>query len=81
MHYQINQVRPNSDYTLTLFFENGETRRFDMNPYLNKGVFKKLKSWEQFREARVALGTVVWPDDLDMAPETLYAESTIESKI
>lgn len=56
-------------------FDNGETRRFDMSPYLEKGIFKKLKDLARFKAAFVAYGTVVWPDELDIAPETLYMES------
>ena len=72
---RVIKVTANEDYTLLVEFDNSETRRFDMSPYLEKGVFKKLKDRARFKAAYVAYGTVVWPEDLDIAPETLYVES------
>lgn len=75
----IKQVVANTDFTLRLFFSNGEKRRFDMKPYLDKGIFTQLKDWQRFQKARISLGTVVWDDDLDVAPETLYLDSVPET--
>lgn len=71
---RVINVTPNDDFTLTVAFDNGETRRFDMRPYLEMGVFKQLKDAARFKSAHVAYGTVVWPGNLDVAPETLYVE-------
>jgi hypothetical protein len=64
-----------SDYRLILEFENGERRLFDMYPYLEKMPFLKLKGSPVFNLARVDYGTVVWPGNIDIAPETLYDRS------
>ncbi|MBU1367263.1 MAG: DUF2442 domain-containing protein, partial [Candidatus Omnitrophica bacterium] len=45
---------------------------FDMTPYLDKKPFIKLKVSELFIKATVAYGTVVWPGNIDIAPETLW---------
>lgn len=45
-----------------------------MRPYLEMGAFKQLKDTARFKAAHVAYGTVVWPGDLDVAPETPYVE-------
>lgn len=66
-------VKP--DYVLLLEFENGEKRLFDMKPYLEKRPFMPLKGSTLFAQARVDYGTVVWPGDIDIAPETLYDRS------
>lgn len=71
----VKEVHPDRNYTLNLVFSNGETRQFDMKPYLDKGIFTRLKDWRCFQKARISLGTVVWEEDLDVAPETLYLES------
>jgi hypothetical protein len=63
------------DHTLLLVFENGEKRRFDMKPLLDKKPFSKLKDSPLFLKATVAYGTVVWPGNIDIAPETLWDES------
>lgn len=75
MEPQLKSVKAHPDHRLTLSFSNGETRIFDMSPYLDKGVFKQLKNWELFRQAKISWDTVVWPNELDIAPETLYLES------
>lgn len=70
------KVEARPDYTLMLEFENGERRVFDMGPYLEKRPFKALKDFPLFSQARVDCGTVVWPGNIDIAPETLYDRST-----
>jgi len=68
-------VEPQSDNTLILVFENRERRHFDMKPYLDKKPFVKLKYLPLFMKASVANGTVVWPGNIDIAPETLWDNS------
>jgi len=63
------------DHTLLLVFENGEKRRFDMKPWLDQKPFSRLKNSPLFLQATVAHGTVVWPGDIDIAPETLWDQS------
>lgn len=63
------------DYILHLTFENGEQRVFDMAPLLSKKPFDRLQDPYRFAMAHVDYGTVVWPGDIDIAPETLYDKS------
>ena len=72
---RVTHAEPRDDFYLVMDFTNGERRAFDMRPYLDIGVFKRLKNKQIFKQAKVAFGTVVWPGDLDIAPETLYIES------
>lgn len=69
------RVIPRQDFNLELTFATGETRLFDMRPYLDKGVFQRLKDPALFQQAYVAFDTVCWPGNLDIAPETLYDRS------
>jgi hypothetical protein len=68
-------VEAQIDHTLLIMFENGEKRRFDMNPYLDKKPFSKLKNSPLFMKATVECGTVAWPGNIDIAPETLWDRS------
>ena len=68
-------VKTSDDFELTLKFNTGEERLFDMKPYLDKGDFKRLKEPSLFNQAYVAFDTVCWPGNLDMAPATLYDKS------
>lgn len=70
-------VKASDSYSLLIDFDTGETRLFDMSPYLDKGVFKQLKDTQKFSQAYVAGGTVCWPGGLDIAPETLYDKSVL----
>jgi hypothetical protein len=69
------RVVAQKDYTLLIEFENGEKRRFDMRPFLDQEPFLRLKDPPLFLKATVAYGTVVWPGNIDIAPETLWDQS------
>ncbi|TXT21757.1 MAG: hypothetical protein FD134_2584 [Gallionellaceae bacterium] len=69
------KVEVGADYALLLEFENGEKRVFDMRPFMDKKPFVKIKDTPLFAQARVGYGTVVWPGNIDIAPETLYDRS------
>lgn len=66
---------PHNNYHLEIEFSTGEKKMFDARPYLNKGIFQQLQDVHLFMQAYVALDTVCWPGDLDIAPETLYDRS------
>ena len=68
-------VKTHEDYTLELVFENGEKRIFDMKPFFEKKPFTKLQNSLLFFKASVQYGTVVWPGNIDIAPETLWTRS------
>jgi hypothetical protein len=68
-------VEPLSEYKLSLEFENQEKRIFDVTPYLEMGVFRQLKDKNIFSRAFIEGGTVMWPGEIDIAPETLYDRS------
>jgi len=70
----VKSVRANDDHTLDLVFADGRTGRFNMNPYLESRAFAPLKSVGFFKLAHVECGTVVWNDNVDIAPERLYEE-------
>jgi len=68
-------VKAELGYGLVLEFENGETRRFDMSKYLDQKPWTKLKDSPIFFHPKVEYGTVVWPGEIDIDPETLYERS------
>ena len=63
------------EFQLCLEFENGERRRFDMRPLLQMKPWNRIANPELFAWVRVDYGTVVWPGEIDIAPETLYDDS------
>lgn len=71
----IISVTPSQDFQLLLVFTNGEKRRFDMRPLLAMKPWNRIAIPTVFSRARVEYGTVVWPGEIDVAPETLYLDS------
>jgi len=72
-------VKAMQDYTLVLTFSNGEKRTFNVLPLLEKSVYKPLANKAFFLTAKIDGGTVVWNDDIDIAPENLYRQSKLSA--
>lgn len=71
----VTAVESISGNTLHLRFDNGELRVFDCSSLMDLPPYKdRLHS--VFKLARAEYGTVVWPGDLDISPETVYLRST-----
>jgi len=68
-------VWPRPDFQLDLEFQNGERRRFDVRQLLAIKPWTRIASPSIFNLVRLGYGTVVWPGDVDIAPETLYDDS------
>jgi hypothetical protein len=53
-------------------------RRISLRVAGVSGVFKRFRDLTFFREFRVdeEIGTLTWSGEIDIAPETLYAEAT-----
>jgi hypothetical protein len=66
---------PATDYEVRVRFDDGLSARVDLSYLLEYGgVFEPLHDLEYFRQLRADpdAGTIVWPNDADIAPETLY---------
>lgn len=72
MLFDVISVTAKPGFELLLEFENGERRRFNMLTYINQKPWVRLKSGNTFFGAFVENGTVAWPGNIDIDPETLY---------
>ena len=72
---RVQDVSANDDYTLTVSFTNGEVKTYDCRPLLDFGVFKALRDATTFKRAHASGGTVEWPGEIDICPDTVYLES------
>jgi len=80
MYLSVNKVKALDDYMLELVFENKETRIFDVKPYLDTGLFKKLKDKNLFKMVKVSYDSIEWPEGIDLDPEVLYEKSKVRKK-
>ncbi len=86
---QIVTVSPNDDFTLTIGFDNGEKRLYDVGPLLKKGtVFEPFADIENFKRVyidkqhciawdinpEIDSGTV-WSNKVDLCPDSCYIDS------
>jgi hypothetical protein len=74
MNPRVITVHPETNYTLTLTFSNGEVRVFDVKPYLNIGIFRELQDKRLFNSVRPVLGSIQWQNGQDFCPDTLYLD-------
>ncbi len=72
MQPSVTKVVPTDDYTLLIDFDNGEHGMLDMKPFLNFGIFQRLKDRDTFKQVRVSFDTVEWLTGIDLDPEFVY---------
>ena len=86
---RIVDVVPNNDFTLTISFDNGEKRLYDVRPLLQQGtVFEPFADIENFRRVYVddthciawdidpnIDSDKVWSNKVDLCPDACYIDS------
>ena len=75
MDPRVSKVTVMDGYRLKLLFDNGEQGIYDCSHLLDFGVFQEFRDKIYFGRARVSHGTVVWPHEQDICPDTLYLDS------
>lgn len=69
------QVIPEDQFFLKVIFDNGETKQFDVKPYIRGEWYGKLANVAYFNAVKTDGYTVVWPDGQDICPDELYSLS------
>jgi hypothetical protein len=86
---EIIGVIPNDDFTLTISFDNGEKRLYDVRPLLKKDtVFEHIATIESFRRVYVddqrsiawdidpsIDSNEIWSNKVDLCPDACYIDS------
>lgn len=72
MYPSVISVIPKTDYMLDITFSNGESGTLDMKPYLDFGIFNRLKDPKSFEKVTVAFDTIEWEVGADLDPEFVY---------
>lgn len=63
------------NFIVEIEFKNKEKGKFDVKPYLEYDVFKPLKNPVLFKQIKVINGTLVWNDEIDIDPDTVYLDT------
>jgi hypothetical protein len=74
MYPSVKNAVPRDDYVLIIDFDNGERGTLDMKPFLEFGVFQRLKDPNAFKQVRVAFDTIEWDSGVDLDPEFVHAK-------
>jgi hypothetical protein len=71
----VTSVEPLGGHRLHLTFEDGSEGELDLSGWHWHGIFEPLADAAYFATVRLdkELGTIVWPNGADIAPETLHA--------
>jgi len=75
MNPRVREVVPTDDFQLKITFNNGERGTYDCRELLDFGVFRELQDLDYFKQVKVVDGTVAWPNEQDICPDTLYLDS------
>ena len=65
------------DYRLLVKFMDGTAGEVDLSRLVisdNAGIFAQLRDPGLFAQAYVEYGAVVWPGEIDLAPDAMYDE-------
>jgi hypothetical protein len=79
MFYDVIRVVPLPGYRLRLTFDDGSEGEIDLRSQISfTGVFEPLREESEFNKVRVncEIGTIEWPNDVDLDPIVLYAAVT-----
>lgn len=75
-------ARVGDDHQVRVSFDDGLTTEVDLSYLLDYGgVFEPLRDIGYFRQLRAdpEAGTIVWPNEADIAPETLYERAKLSA--
>lgn len=74
MYWDVKTVKPLPDFRIYVEVEDGRKGIFDLKPYLDRGAFRELRNVHYFNQVGILFGAVTWPNEQDIAPETLIDE-------
>ena len=76
MNPRVKKVVAKENYTLLVYFTNGEIGMYDVKPLFVFPIFQSLKELNIFMKVHVGNGnTVCWSEDIDISPDTISLDS------
>ena len=74
LYPKILNVEPLKEYKIKLFYENGETKIFNVLPYIAGKWYEELYNQDYFRTVHTisSCNGIEWGNGHDIAPHELY---------
>ncbi|MBQ9662068.1 MAG: DUF2442 domain-containing protein [Oscillospiraceae bacterium] len=69
------KVVPMNDYLLSIVFDNGEQKVFDVKPYIRGSWYGELSDPVYFKSVVTNGYSVEWANGQDLCPDELYYNS------
>jgi hypothetical protein len=81
MYPSVIKVEAKENYQIYIEFDNNECGVLNMEPYLDFGVFRKIRDRNVFSKVRVSFDTIEWSDGIDLDPQFVYEKCDKEKRI
>lgn len=72
MYWDVIEVTPEADLTLSVRFEDGVTGKVGFLSSHLTGVFTPLKRADFFKKVFIRDGIITWPGEIDLAPDAMH---------
>jgi uncharacterized protein DUF2442 len=79
-HPSVIEVVPLDGFSLVVTFDSGEEGVLEMKTWLGPGPFQEIATYQDFRTAHVANGTIEWDCGVGLDPEYVYDRCTQTNK-
>jgi hypothetical protein len=74
MYWDVVEVRPEPDYCLFVRFKDGLAGHVHLRKEDLTGALAPLSDASFFKQVFIEYGAVAWPGEIDLAPDTMYAQ-------
>ena len=68
----INNVIANHDYTITITYDNGVRKLYDIKQHMDIKYFKCLEDIEKFKKVKHTKKSIFWDDMTDLCGDSCY---------
>lgn len=73
MDWDVKSVAALPDHKLVVELADGRRGAFDLRPFLDQPGLQRLRDPLYFSSVGIRLGALTWPNEEDIAPDTLLA--------
>jgi hypothetical protein len=80
MNWDVMDVKIIGAHRLKVHFRDGIEGIVEFLPTSFRGVFAPLADCKAFEQVSINDGVLVWPQDLDLAPDAMYQEIAAHGK-